>query len=67
MGLLVLVGDGREGVSPQACGDDAVLAGMGLVQRLMKVHLGCWHLGLGPVVLWSLLPQPGGTGCLSGT
>lgn len=67
MGLLVLVGDGREGVSRQACGDNAVLAGVGLVQRLMRVHLGCRHLGLGPVVLWSLLLQPGGMGYLSGT
>ena len=69
MGLLVLVGDGRDGVSRQAWGDGALLAGMGLVQRLLRVHLGYWHLGLGPraLVLWSLLLEPGGTGCLSGT
>ena len=60
MGLLVLVGDGRERVSRQACGDDAVLTGVGLVQCLMRGHLGCRYLGLRPVVLWSLLLQPGG-------
>lgn len=66
MGLPVLVGDGREGVSCQACGEDAVLSG---VEAGIVLDEGAsWVPASGPQACGSVeCPTPAwGEGSLSG-